>query len=383
MRDTLNIILGAGFSFHAGIPMVNDITAQFNRTNKNHILRQLSEEWQWDDINEEALVNNGRLGFDHIAGGYLLDELVKDFTKCSKNFKNYEVFFQYLLDNGNSNKCWLHNIFTKALAKISIEKPNLKKEYKDFLRIPAIAKLISLVNELISDILKPTKSFAEYGSKYEPFIKGIKNYRTVNIFTLNHDLLLEYLLYSNNLSYTDGFSDYNSEVFHNGTSQRMFQNFFLHNGIRLYKIHGSLDVIDFIVMNQTGSLLQRTGGHIYFKPDDYYAKHTSVRVDLTTNQVVQDFQPNISPFFVTGVDKLKTIEKNYLFSSMFSHMVNGLRSNADLFIIGYSYGDEHINNLIVENVSKYKPLVVNINPNNTFYLADYSNAINLSDISEL
>lgn len=383
MNQTLNVILGAGFSFHAGIPMVDKISVQFNRINKNHILRQSSEEWQWDDINEKALVNNGRLGFDHIAGGYLLDELVKDFIKCSKNFTNYEVFFQYLLDNGNTNKCWVHNIFTKALAKISIEKPNLSEDYKVFLRYPTIAKIISLINELISDILKPTKSFDEYGSKYEPFIKGIKNYRTVNIFSLNHDILLEFLLQSYNIIYSDGFSRYNSEVVHNGAPQRMFQNFFLQEGIRLFKVHGSLDIIDFIVMNQTGSLLQRTGNHIYFKPDNYYAKHNSARIDLATNQVVQNFQPNISPFFVTGDDKLNLIEQNYVFNSMFNHMVNGLRTNADLFIIGYSYGDEHINNLILENVSKYKPLVVNINPNNTFCQADYSNTINLSDILEL
>ena len=67
MKKQLTVILGAGFSANADIPIANDINKMFNRDLKNKILRISSDEWFWIDDKSKNFVHNGQLGFDHIV----------------------------------------------------------------------------------------------------------------------------------------------------------------------------------------------------------------------------------------------------------------------------------------------------------------------------
>ena len=76
--SNLVVILGAGFSFPAGLPLANDIKKRFNRVQKEKLLLASSSEWMWIDDKDDASVNNGSLGFDHLAYSYILNEIVKE-----------------------------------------------------------------------------------------------------------------------------------------------------------------------------------------------------------------------------------------------------------------------------------------------------------------
>jgi len=76
------------------------------------------------------------------------------------------------------------------------------------------------------------------------------------------------------------------------------------------------------------------------------------------------------------------INGNYMFKELFDYFKTELNSDSDLLIIGYSYGDTHINDLIKENINKNSPIVINVNPNDKYSNSDYENLLDLNDISE-
>lgn len=381
MCSKLNIVLGAGFSYYADIPLVKDITKRFNRDNKENILRHSSLEWQWKDYKDEATINNGSLSFDRIGGGILLNHLVDEYIAEAESFENYEMFFQFILDKINNDENWINQLFNSALETMNSEYPEIQDHYKNILRNPDNELIKGLINELISDMLT-TRSEIDI-DKYSQFIKFIKTYTTINIFSLNHDILLESLLNYFELPYTDGFSSNNSTIRYQNNSQKIFQNNYSENGIRIYKLHGSKDVIDFKVMVKDGLIYNPTGEQIHFKPESYHAKHLSQRIDINSGETIQNFQPNTSPFFVTGSDKMDKIENNEMLNTLFQHFTNELNDNSDLLIIGYSFSDEHINGVIRNNITTSNPEVYNINPDAYFIIPEYENYIKFKDITDI
>lgn len=381
MCSKLNIVLGAGFSYHADIPLVKDITEKFNRDNKENILRHSSLEWQWIDYKDETTINNGSLSFDRIGGGILVNHLVDDYIAEAESFENYELFFQFILDKINNDEHWINQLFKSALETMNSEYPEIQDHHKNILRNPDNELIKGLVNELISDMLTTRRKLDI--DKYCQFIEFIRTYTTINVFSLNHDILLEKLLSYFELSYTDGFSSNNSPIKYQNNPQKIFQNTYNENGIRIYKLHGSRDVIDFEVMVKDGLIYNPTGEYIYFKPESYHAKHFSKRIDINTGNIVQDFQSNISPFFITGSNKMDKIENNEMLNILFQHFTNELKDNSDLLIIGYSFSDEHINGVIRNNIRNSNPVVYNINPDDYFILPKYENYIKFQDITDI
>ena len=135
-------------------------------------------------------------------------------------------------------------------------------------------------------------------------------------------------------------------------------------------------------MEQKGIYLAPLGKVIYFKPDNDRAVHFSYRIDLETGEKVQDFQPNTCPFFITGSNKADDIQSNAMLKRLYKQFENELKTSSDLLIIGFSFKDEHIKNVIMKNIKKYNPLVINVNPENLID-SSYMNIIRLKDISEL
>ncbi len=64
MQNSLTVIIGAGFSFNAGLPLGNDIKAKFDRSLRDKLLKASSSEWYWVEGQSEATVHNGRLNMD-------------------------------------------------------------------------------------------------------------------------------------------------------------------------------------------------------------------------------------------------------------------------------------------------------------------------------
>ena len=125
-KESITIILGAGFSFNAGLPLANRITEFFTRDNTDKILAFGSGEFKWVDFANDAELTNGRLAMDHFAYGYILNALVAVFVKKVGDFTNYEDFYQFVIDNA-SDRLFLDSLLREAKINFIATKPNIEK----------------------------------------------------------------------------------------------------------------------------------------------------------------------------------------------------------------------------------------------------------------
>lgn len=370
MKNQITIILGAGFSANAGMPTANDIAIRFNRDLKEKLLVVSSSEWFWVDDKSENFIHNGRLNYDYLAYSYVFDELVKSYIAYKGEFVYYEDFYQYIIDNFE-NPDWTENLFETAKNSLLKDKPFFLEEknreyYKSYLFAfdhKQYFKVNSILNYLIGDILdRIPKENDELNQIFEPFIKYIKLFDEVNIFTLNHDLLLERLLDLNGLNYSKGFNIENSPIIHNDEPVPYFNNQFKEK-IKIHKLHGSLDFFEFRYYKKDEASSQAIADCVYFRTTNYSTKHNAQLIDSQTKEILQDYNFDIVPKFITGTKKLEIIRNNVLFQKLFENFENVITSSDNLFISGYSFSDEHLNeklktkefNFINHNRSKEYP----------------------------
>lgn len=383
MNNELTVLLGAGFSANAGMPMGKEIAKMFNRDLREKLLLFSSSEWAWEDNKSDAARRNGKLNYDCLAYSYIFDQIVKSYVDQRNGFKNYEDFYQFLIDK-STNKQWLEKIFSIARKSLIRDKPFLlENEYYDNYLYPIdkkqYGKVSDILNYLIGDLLRTIPKTSEELKKiYSPFISYIKKFEVVNIFTLNHDILLETLLEMNNLAYSTGHSVMGSCVEYNGEKIPCFDNDFNEN-INIHKLHGSIDFYKFRYYQKNGNniFLSPTEKYVHFTTRDYHVKHGVKMIDTNTNEVIQDMNFDIVPKFITGTDKKSVIENDFLFKSLFNNFENIISQTKHLLVSGYSFRDNHVNEIIKSGNFK----CVNQNPYQKYSLG--GNGINIAHLSEL
>ncbi|MCK6639416.1 MAG: SIR2 family protein [Bacteroidia bacterium] len=387
------IILGAGFSYHAGLPLANGIRDYFVRNNAEKILKFPSGESRWVDFADEVYLNNGRLGFDHVAYGYILNTLVKRFTDARGGaFTNYEDMYQFWIDN-LANTPFLDSVLAESKANCLHDKPHLNNnpmlsQYMyGFINTNA-SHLRSLVNHLIADLLFWRKSHKEFIDKYARFIALLEQEKEVTIVTLNHDRLLELILEDIMARpYSDGFTREQQVLkADNGKPLNVFQNHF-DQPISIIKLHGSLDTYkyDCYLEQPDSATVVPTGEYMYFKTMDYYEKQHPERYDPASGEKVQSVHFEITPQFITGTNKTQLIASDKMYSDLFNKMDHDIFRAESMLLIGYSYGDQHVNDRIKEAIAKGKlKRITNVNPGTPFpFEAEGIEVVNLNDISEL
>lgn len=207
--------------------------------------------------------------------------------------------------------------------------------------------MINKIEEVIYDKLTPclnSKGMAEttrrvldsYKMLYSKVTNRNKDLARINVFTTNNDLFNETALDSLNIHYVNGFSGglkkyFNPAFFNYTFSKRMdtsLEKFEpVNNMVYLYKIHGSVNWVE-----------DNTENNNYF----------NIR-EISELPGVYDGAAMIYP---TPLKQNKSLGSPYvdLFRE-FQHKL--LESNSVLFVIGYSFNDEHINDII------YRSLVTN------------------------
>jgi len=366
MRD-LTILLGAGFSRNCGFPLANDINEKFSNLDPENLLFFLSGEWKWDE-HSEADSNNGRLAYDRLGLSLLLHSYIEKYiTECEKSF-DYEEFLDWFIEN-SSNVDLLQDKINEVNSKIK-ETYDLPENDASYLASSQerVYKnhLYDCYNELIADLLSRDYEIRYNQMDYFGFLVFFQMFKNKYIFTLNHDLLLEYLLKRYNKEYSDGFSLDNSPI----TGEKdepleVFSNQYV-NDTKLYKLHGSIDYYRFDFYNQSKALYLRTGEYLFFKPKSYHNKHFAKRIDLDSGKVIQNQNINITPQFLTGKNKPMVIENSRFYGYLFNSFADVLKQTSDLLIIGYSFGDTHINEMIIKTIdSRVIKNVYNINRSDT------------------
>ena len=387
--NTIAILLGAGFSKPAGLPLVNEIDDYFLRDNAETLLNFSSGEWKWKDYASGPDLNNGMLGYSFCTYGFLLNEWVNAFSEEPNRFSNYEDFYQYIIDNHNADPIVraIHLKALKAFMKYyaGIGKNSYCKYYVAAFTKPQKSEIINIMNHLIKDLLFSRLPKNDVMIEYSSFIKLFSIFESVDLITLNHDCLLEGILDEIGVDYSDGFSTERSPLRSDtGKGIKYFNNDFSKN-ISIIKLHGSIDVYLYNISVLEGSTLHPTGDSFYFKTHDYNEKQNPHLIHSVTGEVRQNFHSNITPQFITGTRKNEVIKGDPMYASLYSEFEKRIHANPNLLIIGYSYSDDHVNKKIVSAInSGVTSKIVNINPSMAFPFDDNRiEIVNLKNISEL
>jgi hypothetical protein len=198
---------------------------------------------------------------------------------------------------------------------------------------------------------------------------------------LNHDVVVESILNTSSIAFSDGFSNTNSNIIGaSGNLQAVFQNDFP-EPIWLSKLHGSIDLYGFIVANKKEHFYQPTGERIYFKPESYEDKHHAKRIDSTSKEILQDFNFEVFPRFITGLNKKLLIDNDKMYSTLYKSFESELSKPSDLLLIGYSYLDHHVNT-VLQNSSAFE-LVINVNPGPKYRFHNAKSVLNYKFLDEL
>lgn len=383
----LSVILGSGFSYYAGLPLAKDINRYFERDNSRMLLHFSSDEWKWYDLANDVDKNNGSISYDRIAYGYILNELVNSFVVSYSKFTNYEELYQYVIDNLSENG-FLQDICGKAKRTFD-EKEEVKKDnqfydtYTSAFTSPDKRQIYNMVNYLIGELLYWRKPFDSFNNNYDIFLSYLSHFHNTDIFTLNHDLLIEALFQMNEIDYCDGFSQEGSVL--QTDNKKVISSFKgqFNSSYNLIKLHGSVDIYKYDCFEKNGRSINPTDEYLYFKTQDYYEKQRPMRIDPRTKEIVQDFHWNITPQFITGTKKQELINSDYMYQILYNEFTNRINKSEELLIIGYSYGDKHVNEQIESCLSKGTlKRIVNINPSKPFPF-DLKNNIEVENYKQI
>ncbi len=147
------VILGSGFSKPAGLPLAKEINDYFLRDNANNILKFSSGEFMWDEFANDTYKHNGRIGYDHLSYGILLNEFVNLYVDENKEFTNYEDFYQFVIDNLNNEKI-IDDLKNKSISSFKEHFPHINenpyyKNYTNAIENFQYREFRSMINHLI------------------------------------------------------------------------------------------------------------------------------------------------------------------------------------------------------------------------------------------
>ncbi|WP_237558533.1 SIR2 family protein [Enterococcus hirae] len=245
--------------------------------------------------------------------------LFKDFIEQHQDFKILGVSIE---DKVNQNLEELMD-FMNALRQV-----NHIKEIDE-----EIDNKINMVKEFITDKVIRGMNCRELSEIYKKFyLKTISSSRKspVNIVTTNYDMYNERALDELNFIYNNGFSGSYMRTFNPNIYKYMYvDNMNLNKDIwnrvdhfyNLYKIHGSIS-------------WKKSEDKIY---------------EVSKNEIDKKFSENVM-IYPTPLKDRSTLMIPYT-DLMRSFQDNLTQKNSVLITLGYSFGDDHINRIILNNLS--------------------------------
>ncbi|MBI9037731.1 MAG: SIR2 family protein [Bacteroidales bacterium] len=280
-------------------------------------------------------INNGDSPFEDI-----INELSK--TKDNINEKIIEILNEGILLEKKFDKINQFALFMENIENKTNESKRIKKTL-DLILSKFVDCFIPFPNEYIEDKL----------SLHELFIKKIisrsENLNRPKIFTPNYDLGFENACERIGVSYNNGFRGthlrkFDPDTFHNESyikQESKSKGRQIGNYLNIYKLHGSISWQYNSKLNDLYSLVE-------VQIDDDYKK--------------EDFKTESLMIFPLQTKKSYSLDLPY--SELFRLFSKSLLDNQNtLVILGYSFLDEHINDIIKTGL---------YNPNLTLIIHSYS-----------
>ncbi|HRO41715.1 MAG TPA: SIR2 family protein [Flavipsychrobacter sp.] len=243
--------------------------------------------------------------------------------------------------------------YLTALSFVSSKNPDMLdfKNIEELIRVikKALFELCDLdtlpLSNKISEDVKNILSKNRYHF-HERFVKKILqrplNLRRVNLFTTNYDLAFEYAFDNLGVKYLDGFSGFNKrtfkpesfdyDIFYPGsTTQGKVHR--IEKVLKYYKLHGSLTWI-----SEKPEPQNIYGIKEY--PIDYIRSKKGIDDGIFGGLMI----------YPSATKKTYTLE--YPYSELFRQFANAIvQQQSVLITYGYSFADEHINDIIYQSLS--------------------------------
>ncbi len=295
----INFLLGAGASSGA-IPTMEEMKESLIKEKESQSFAELYEKFLNDDVN-----NKGKDNLEHLLSVmYAKQYYQKNIqTQTSDDTQNIDDLIKYIENH--------------IYKKINIDMSNECQK--------------------IIDKLKLYKDF------YQKIVLRNKDLARVNIFTTNNDLFNEKALDDLNINYNNGFGGglervFNPARFRYTFSQKIDANLEkfepLENMVYLYKLHGSI------------SWIEKEGNSLF------NIQEIAVKGGGQDNQ-----QENNVLIYPTPLKQWQSLASPY--SDLIREFQTKLcQSNSVLFVIGYSFSDEHINNIIYQSLTSNASLSI-------------------------
>lgn len=328
-------LLGSGSSVPAGLPTAKD----FWKMILKHYKLQLEYEFRSSSVMVKPYTDWWLFPFWKILKSYQ-----------NENEINYEDFFDRLLSEKDGMVC--NTCLSKFISENVINYCNeggsqslkdslisgwsyeLMKNYKKIVE-SCINTYQNIIREFLSDVKKI--------DDYDNFASVVNNLylcgNHIDIFTLNHDLLVEQLLQTWGIKFDDGFNHNNAKKIGKHLFYDVKTDMHEKGNVNLYKLHGSIDLYRYIENDN----------------NDYrYAKVVNGDPFMMSDNTIFE----MLPYFLTGTTtKLKEYDNKYI-SHLMSLFESVLAKSQKLIIIGYSGNDGGINNMIFDNYYNWTNAII-------------------------
>lgn len=291
---------------------------------------------------------------------------------------DYEKFYDYCMhlykNHSTSNE--LDIIYNEYLQ----EHP-----YHRIDKLNSISILIRTIDQLIDYILYNDKDLFVNGiiDKYKNFLKIIQELiddgYEINLFTLNHDLLLERLL-STSLTfvYNDGFQYFKTPYYIKQGNQQIRISYYTKNfnsNINIFKLHGSID--NYIIN--------------YSEPYDMVKIPKQLNLleiyrerEVDSEHVEEHLWTLYKPSFLSGDEtKVEKYKSHNYYLELFTEFCSRLTKADILISIGYGLMDSEINKIIFEHFPEDKKILVVKRSKTDLDFFKSKNVIHFGDNKEL
>ncbi|UYQ96560.1 SIR2 family protein [Bacillus velezensis] len=262
-------------------------------------------------------------------GEYIQTDFEEAIASIEQAYESLKNYYDFLDENEQGER---------FMGTYRLEKNELEKHLK------AIKEIIFEYTASILDLIDGHVRWKEINERLDGFVEWLRNIieesTRIGFFTLNFDLLLETILLET--IGTNNFMDYHVprdkwELADN--EKRFFFNpeltlsMFGEKKVELNHLHGSLSSFKDIDTGKTFKITTETlrSHNVYNKIFDY----------------------NIIPSIVTGGGKSVKVQEmpfNFYYNNFRRKLVDKNNPCDELYIIGYSFRDEHINNSICERL---------------------------------
>lgn len=324
MNKTANIIndvlilTGAGFSKPAGCKLSNEMLKDLeNKSNDENEVTFTTTEKKTIKFILSCLDYQARWRSLEYNGKYFYMPNIEEFAVLLRRIKNRDNYLPYPITGNWSDKIML----------LEQEYKNESQKYEGDLYSSIESKII---DKSYKEWLKPENLNFDYISPLKTLLQNKLSNTDLKleIFTLNNDLVMEQAFKEENTLYT-GFV---SNKWVGFDKSDIDENTYTASRINYYKLHGSLD------------WYRLTDGSVRKK---------------TENEDIENIE--IDPLLIFGHGtKVYTIEP---FFSILESFKSKLKEKKYYIVIGYSFFDPHVNNLIFnELMNDDEKILLIVNP---------------------